>query len=147
MTQRVGDPQMTRRLQTLFEDSPFMVDLGVRLVEAGVGWCEAVMPIEVRHLQHSGVVHAGVQASLADNTAGAAGLSVVDVEQFNVLSVEFKINMLRAAQGSHLRCVAEVLKPGRRLTVVEASVWSHEASRQPVLTSKATMTLICVPRS
>lgn len=147
MTQRVGDPHMTGRLMALFAESPFMVDLGVRLVDANVGWCETEMLIESRHLQHSGVVHAGVQASLADNTAGAAGLSVVDVEQFNVLSVEFKINMLRAAQGTRLQCIAEVLKPGRRLTVVEASVWSHDEGRQPVLTSKATVTLICIPRS
>jgi acyl-coenzyme A thioesterase PaaI-like protein len=39
-----------------------------------------------------------------------------------VLSVEFKINLLRPARGERLICRAEVLKSGRRFSVVESEV-------------------------
>ncbi len=92
-----------------------------------------------RHLQQDGVVHAGVLATMADHTSGTAGASLIGANEY-VLSVEFKINLLRGAQGERLHCIGTVLKPGRRLIVSESEVFDGEPSRAR-LVSKATVTL------
>jgi acyl-coenzyme A thioesterase PaaI-like protein len=60
-----------------------------------------------------------------------------------VLSVEFKINLLRAARGERLNCRAKVLKPGRRISVVESSVFCVRDGEER-LVSKMTATMAYV---
>jgi uncharacterized protein (TIGR00369 family) len=129
-------------VQRIFSDAPFVRSLGIELVDLGPGWCETALPIAERHQQHHGYVHAGVQATLADHTAGAAASTLVAADE-QILSVEFKLNLLRAARADRLRCRASVLKPGRMITVVEAEVYAVQDARD-TLTSKATVTLATV---
>jgi len=60
-----------------------------------------------------------------------------------VLTVEFKINLLQAARGDRLICRAEVLKPGRRFSVVESEVFSVDGGEER-LVSKMTATMAYV---
>jgi uncharacterized protein (TIGR00369 family) len=131
-------------VQRLFSAAPFIAQLGLRLVSIGSGQCRTALILAERHLQQDGFVHAGVHATIADHTAGAAAASLVGEGQY-VLSVEFKINMLRAARGTELNCVAKVLKAGRTLIVAESEVTcaSEQGER---LVSKATVTLAVVSR-
>ena len=132
-------------VERIFLSAPFIRDLGAKLVAVAPGECRSSLTLEARHLQQDGYVHAGVQATLADHTAGAAGATLIEPGQF-VLSAEFKINLLRPAKGSLLTCSAKVLKSGSALTVVESEVFcgSPEDLR---LVSKATVTLaILTPR-
>jgi uncharacterized protein (TIGR00369 family) len=131
-------------VQRLFSAAPFIAQLGLRLVSIGSGECRTALILAKRHLQQDGFVHAGVHATIADHTAGAAAASLVGEGQY-VLSVEFKINMLRAARGTELNCVAKVLKAGRTLIVAESEVTcaSEQGER---LVSKATVTLAVVSR-
>jgi uncharacterized protein (TIGR00369 family) len=76
---------------------------------------------------------------MADHTAGAAGTTMIDASDF-LLSVEFKINLLRAARGPVLQCRAQVIKAGRRISVVESEVFSI-ADAATTLVAKATVTL------
>jgi uncharacterized protein (TIGR00369 family) len=132
----------TQEVERLFAAAPFIADLGIRLVSLAAGECRTTLTLAERHLQQDGFVHAGVQATIADHTAGAAAASLVGEGQY-ILSVEFKINMLRAAKGTELSCVAKVLKPGRTLTVVESEVYCRgEAGER--LVSKATLTMAVV---
>lgn len=122
--------------------APFVVDLGMVLSGHGPGRCESVLELAPRHLQQDGYVHAGVLATMADHTAGvAAATRVGDGE--TVLTAEFKIHLLRAARGTALRCVGEVLKAGRRLTVAEATVHAVDDGSER-LVAKASLTLAVV---
>jgi uncharacterized protein (TIGR00369 family) len=134
-----GIPEEVNRL---FTSAPFIADLGIRLDSVGRGVCTTVLPLENRHLQQDGFVHAGVQATMADHTAGAAAASLVRTGQY-VLSAEFKINLLRAAKGERLICRAKVLKAGAQLTVAESEVFCV-ASGEERLVSKATVTLAVI---
>jgi uncharacterized protein (TIGR00369 family) len=129
-------------VERIFSAAPFTVDLGIRLDSVEPGECRTSLSLTERHLQQDGFVHAGVQATLADTTAGAAGATLIRPDQY-VLTAEFKISLLRAAKGSRLTCIAKVLKAGSTLTVVESEVFcgTAEASR---LVSKATVTLAIV---
>jgi uncharacterized protein (TIGR00369 family) len=87
-------------------------------------------------------VHAGVVATLADHCAGAAASTGLDAGEF-VVTAEYKINLLRGARCERLTCRAEVLKPGRRLAVVEAQVWAETlGNRELVAKLNATMALV-----
>jgi uncharacterized protein (TIGR00369 family) len=131
-------------VQRLFVTAPFIADLGIRLVSIGSGECRSRLTLVKRHLQQDGFVHAGVHATIADHTAGAAAASLLGNEQY-VLSVEFKINMLRAAKGTELNCIAKVLKAGRTLIVAESEVYCM-TDQGDKLVSKATVTLAVVSK-
>jgi uncharacterized protein (TIGR00369 family) len=131
------------QVRAIFERSAFVADLGVSLEALGPGWCETSLAIQSRHLQQNDFVHAGVQATLADHTAGAAARTLVP-DGLTVLSIEFKINLLRPAVGQSLRCRADVLRGGRTISVVEAAVYASDGDGEKQ-TAKATVTLAVVP--
>ncbi|MEZ4405831.1 MAG: PaaI family thioesterase [Polyangiales bacterium] len=134
-----------RAARAVFEGAPFVTHLGTRLDALAPGRVDASLAVEPRHLQQSGVVHAGVMATLADHAAGTAAITLAPAG-YGVVSIEFKVNLLRGATGPRLRCVAEVLRPGRSVTVVEAWVYDQRDGRE-ALASKATVTLALIAPS
>jgi len=74
-------------------------------------------------LQQNGLFHGGVIAYLIDNAATAAAATVLNRGERSVLTAEYKLNFLAPSAGDRLTCRAEVIKPGRMLTVVEAKVF------------------------
>ncbi|MBI4912402.1 MAG: PaaI family thioesterase [Acidobacteria bacterium] len=127
----------------MFQACPFIEDLGLVLERLAPGECETSLALRPRHLQQDGYVHAGVQATMADHTGGGAGATLLPEGRI-VLSIEFKINLLRPARGQSLRCRAKVLKAGRQVTVVESEVFALDEGKES-LTSKATITLATLP--
>lgn len=131
-------------IERIFNAAPFIAHLGIRLVRVSAGYCETELVLAPQHLQQDGFVHAGVQATLADHTAGGAAGTLVSAGQI-VLTAEFKINLLRAAKGERLICRATVLKPGTQLVVVESEV-ECVAEGAAKLVSKTTATVAIVQR-
>jgi len=74
-------------------------------------------------LQQNGLFHGGVVAYLIDNATTAAAATVIDRATRSVITGEYKINLIAPSTGDRLTCRAEVVKPGRTLTVVEAKVF------------------------
>ncbi len=133
------NPRYRESVRRIFEKARFTEDLGLELTEMGPGWCESSLSVAPRHLQQDGYVHAGVQATIADHTAGGAAGTLLREDQI-VLTVEFKINLLRPAVGDLLRCRATVLRQGRSLLVAESEVFASSGSEEK-LVAKATATL------
>jgi uncharacterized protein (TIGR00369 family) len=131
-----------RKVQEIFDRAAFIENVGIKVSGIGAGWCETTLAVAPGHLQQDQYVHAGVLATMADHTAGGAAASVVKAEQI-VLSVEFKINLLRPALGEALRCKANLLKAGRTLIVAESEVFARSTAQEK-LVAKATVTLAVV---
>lgn len=129
------NPRFAETVQAVFAQAAFIRDVGYTLHELGAGWCETRLAVAERHLQQNGFVHAGVQATMADHTAGCAAASLLAAGEI-VLTVEFKINLLRPAVGELLRCRADVLRAGKTLSVVESAVYADDK-----LCAKAMVTL------
>lgn len=127
----------------IYELAPFMRTLGAHVVECAPGRVVAELDLAPQLTQHHGLLHAGVSATLADHTAGAAATTLLEDAGQAVLTVEFKINILRPGRAPRYRCESEVLKPGRRISVVESSVWGVYPDRRE-LQAKATVTLAVV---
>lgn len=138
------NPNYRLAVEQGFRDAAFVANVGIALVDCGPGWCESMLCIEPRHLQHTGVIHAGVQSTMADHTAGAAAISLTSPDQM-ILTVEFKVHLLRSGQGEFLRCRAQVLKPGKQFHVVESEVYAISGEKS-VLVSKLTGTMAVLQR-
>ena len=127
MTTQPRNPDYRATVVSLFAEPGFIHDLGVTFVDCGPGWCTTRLELRPRHLQHTGVVHAGVLSTIADHTAGSSAMTLLEGGTVPV-TVEFKIHLLRAARGSHLECRGEVIKPGARFLVTEATVEAIDGS-------------------
>jgi uncharacterized protein (TIGR00369 family) len=136
---KTQNPAFREHARSLFDNAPFAADLGVVLEDLGPGWCRTALLVADRHRQQDGYIHAGVQATLADHTAGGAAGTLVRATE-KVLTAEFKINFLRPAVGERLRCRASVLKPGKTLIVAESEVFAVRDGAEK-LVAKATVTL------
>lgn len=137
------DPSYREVVRAIFEGAPFIAALGARLDELAPGRCTVSLPLRDDHLQQNGVVHAGVQATLADHAAGCAAATLM-APGHAVLTAEFKISLLRAARGERLISRARVLRPGAALTVAESEVFVATGASER-LAAKALVTLALTP--
>jgi len=106
------------------------------------GYFQSGVEIQDHHRQQDKFIHAGVMATMADHTAGYSAFTIVP-EEFQILTIEFKINFLRPAYGSALECESRVLREGRQIIISESEVYDIRESRR-ILVSKAMVTLMAV---
>jgi len=108
--------------------------IGAELEELTAGRCVASVPLRPELMQMNGFFHGGVLAFLCDYaTAVAASTLLRDPAAESVLTAEFKLNMLSPALGPRLTCRAEVVRPGSRLTVVEARLFNTGAAAEKLV--------------
>ncbi|HEX7829422.1 MAG TPA: PaaI family thioesterase [Thermoanaerobaculia bacterium] len=118
-----------------FPKQQFMTLIGATLDRVGEGEVEIALPFRADLMQHSGTLHAGVVTAIADTACGYAALTKMP-DGSNVLSVEFKINLLAPAVGARFVAKARVVRSGKTLSVVTADVLADDAI---VATMLATM--------
>lgn len=111
------------RIRDSFARQSMMTTLGAELVTVAEGRVKVAATVDEGLRQQAGYAHAALIFALGDTAAGYAALTMMPPD-VDVLTVEMKINLLSPGAG---RLVAEgrVLKPGRRLVVVAADVWSE----------------------
>ena len=131
-------------LRGFFALSPFMADLGVEPVAVGQGTVSTVLQIQHRHQQHTGQVHAGVMAAMADHSMGSAAQTLASPGVW-AITAELKTAQLRPAKGERLVCEAVVIKAGRTLSFTEAEVYAQTGD-QRTLVMKASATMALVPQ-
>ena len=129
-------------LRRFFDRSPFMADLGVEPVAVTRGTVHTQLAIATRHLQHTGQVHAGVMASMADHSMGSAAQTLAPAGHW-AITAELKTSQLRPGKGERLVCEAVVIKAGRTLSFTEAEVFAEsQGQRTLVMKASATMALV-----
>lgn len=109
-----------------------MGTVGARLVKVERGHVVIEWPFRSDLTQQHGFLHAGVVAAVADSACGYAALSTMP-DGVAVLSVEFKVNLMRPAAGELFRAVGKVLRAGRTLTVCQAEVQAHVAGKESII--------------
>lgn len=116
-------PEVQARVRDSFERQGLMRLLGARLDHIGTGRVDIVLPSRPEVTQQHGFVHAGATSAIADSAGGYAALTLFP-EGTEVLTVEYKINLLAPAAGNHLAAVGTVRKSGRTLTVCQLDVYA-----------------------
>jgi uncharacterized protein (TIGR00369 family) len=138
------NPSFAAEVRRSFARQPVMnlISAALSLVEPGV--VEITLPYRADLAQQDGYVHAGIITTIADSAAGYAAYSLMPAGSA-VLSVEFKVNLLRPAKGETFIARAEVLKPGKTLTVVRADVFAVAGTAPKQLVATMLATIICLP--
>jgi uncharacterized protein (TIGR00369 family) len=122
-----------------FARQPAMALIGATISVLEAGRVEVSFPFRQDLTQQDGFVHAGILSAAADSACGYAALSSMPAGS-DVLSVEFKLNLLRPAAGERFVARAEVLKPGKTLTVVRADVFAFTGEKASLVAAmQATM--------
>jgi uncharacterized protein (TIGR00369 family) len=116
------DPDFQSRCRTAFSGQPFMDFIGAELVHLSPGHCHIEVPHRRELLQQHGYFHGGITATIADNAAGIAAVTLFDA-QSEPLTVEFKVNLIAPARGDRLIARGRVIKPGRTLSICQAEVF------------------------
>jgi uncharacterized protein (TIGR00369 family) len=83
------------------------------------------------HANH-GFVHAGIVATALDNACAGAAFSLMPAGA-EILTVEFKLNLLAPAQGDRFVFEGKVVKPGRTLTVCEAQAFAIDGGDEKLI--------------
>jgi uncharacterized protein (TIGR00369 family) len=127
-----------------FERQRAMRTLGISIARMAPGEIDLTMDYTPEFTQQNGFVHAGIITAGLDNACGIAAFTLMPAGS-DILTVEFKTNLLAPARGERFVFRATVVKPGRTLTVCEARAYAiHDGVETLIATM--TGTLMALPR-
>lgn len=130
------------RVRASFARQRAMELVGARVDRVAPGEVDIVVDHRDELTQQHGFLHAGILAAIADTACGYAALTLMPAD-VAVLSVEFKINLLRPAAGSRFIARGRVVRPGSTLSTCSAEVMALRDDREiHVATMLATMTAV-----
>ena len=136
-------PEVQARITSSFDRQGLMHHLGARLGLIATGRVHIVLPSRPEMTQQHGYIHAGATGAVADSAGGYAALTVFP-EKTEVLTVEYKINLMAPAAGDYLEAVGTVVNAGRTLTVCRLDVFGVQGTQRS-LVATGQQTLIRVP--
>ena len=138
----VRDPRYAQRVRDSFARQSAMDTIGATLAEITPGRVVIAMDSGLHLMQQNGFLHAGMLSAPMDSACGYAALTLMAAEA-DVLTVEYKVNLLAPAKGDRFRLIGEVIKPGRTITVAEAQAFAWVNGREK-LVAKMTATLMAI---
>lgn len=116
------------------KDSNFSKLLGMTIDKAENGEAQVRMSMQEQLLNLHGRMHGGALFSLIDTALGQASHSLFGGEAGS-MTLECKVNYIRAVSEGEIICHAKVLNAGRKVHVLEARV---EQAGKLVATAQAT---------
>ena len=128
------DPDFLTKVETSFARQKAMQTIGIELRHIQAGSVELRMPYAEQFTQQHGFIHAGIMTTALDSACGYAAFSLME-KGAEVLTVEFKTNLLSPAKGDAFSFRAKVLKPGKTLTVCEAQAFAIQDGEEKLVAS------------
>ena len=143
MTQiHIQNPAFEQNVRENFAQQGFMGYLGAQLTAVSPGQVIIELPFSTNLTQQHGFVHAGATTAVVDSACGYATLSLMPSNS-EVLTVEFKVNLLSPALGVKLVAIGRVIKPGRTLTVCQGELFAINEAGEEKLCALMTATIRC----
>ena len=127
-----------------FEAQRAMKMLGISLDRLEPGEVDLSMVYSADFAQQNGFVHAGIITAGLDSACGIAAFTLMPAGS-DILTVEFKTNLLAPAKGERFEFRGVVVKPGRTLTFCEAKAYAVTDGVEN-LVATMTGTLMALPR-
>ena len=113
--------EIHKRIADSFNAQGLMATIGARLSLVADGEVQIELPFSADLSQQHGYLHAGATTSIVDTACGYAALTKAPLE-FEVVTAEFKINLLRPALGERFLAIGRVQSSGKLLTVCTGEV-------------------------
>ena len=115
---------IAQRIADSFQKQGLMATLGAELLLAQEGEVQIAMPFSKHLSQQQGFIHAGAVTSIVDSACGYAALTKAPAG-CEVVTAEFKINLLRPAIGDRFVAIGKVTNAGKMLTVCTGEVHAY----------------------
>ena len=141
-----NDPLYAQRVRRSFAQQGAMHTLGARLGHLAPGAVDIEIDWAQGLTQQHGFLHAGVVATALDSACGYAAFTLMAANA-EVLTIEFKINLLAPARGAHFRMEGRVLKPGRTITVCEGRAYAISGGQEKLVASLVCTLMAVVGRA
>lgn len=127
------------RVRSSFAHQRMMQTLGASLTAVPSGEVEIELPFRDELTQQHGYLHAAAITAIVDSACGYAALTRMPPEM-EVLSVEFKVNLLAPGVGDRFVAVGKVVRSGRTLTVCSGEGYAiRNGERKLICVMQATM--------
>ena len=119
-----ADPAFAARCRESFARQKAMALIGAELTVVEPGYVEIALPFRDELTQQKGFIHGGILGMIADTACGYSAFSLMPAG-CSLVTVEYKMNILTPGRGS-LLAQAQVVKPGRTLTIARAEVYADD---------------------
>ena len=113
-----------------FDRQRAMRTLGISIARLEPGEVDLAMAYSPDFTQQNGFVHAGIITAGLDSACGIAAFTLMPAGS-DILTVEFKTNLLAPASGERFVFRATVVKPGRTLTFCEGRAYAEHDGTKP----------------
>lgn len=132
MTKDTPDEGFEARVRASFGRQRVMETIGAIMSRVESGAVEITLPYRVDLTQQHGFIHAGIVATILDSACGYAAFTRMRPDRA-VLTVEYKINLLRPATGNRLIARAHIVRAGKTLTVCAGDAFAETDSGESVV--------------
>jgi uncharacterized protein (TIGR00369 family) len=123
------NPDYASVVAASFARQGLMRALGIELAEVAPGRCVLTAAHDAALLQQHGYFHGALIGAMLDSAGGYAAYSLMPPGS-EVLTTEYKVNFLAAAEGERLIARGRVVKPGRTLTVTSVEAFCVQAGKE-----------------
>ncbi|MBW3572617.1 MAG: PaaI family thioesterase [Gemmatimonadetes bacterium] len=136
------DPDFQARVRRSFAMQRVMATIGASLLRVAPGEVDVELPFRDDLTQQNGFLHAGIVGAVLDSACGYAAYTLMPPDA-DVLSIEFKVNLLAPARGERVIARARVVRAGRSISVCTADAFAvQDGAERHVSTMTATMMTI-----
>jgi uncharacterized protein (TIGR00369 family) len=139
------NPDYLKVATATFERQQAMRTLGITIARIEPGEIELSMPYATEWTQQNGFVHAGIITAALDTACGIAAFTLMPAGS-DILTVEFKTNLLAPAKGERFAFRGSVIKPGRTLTICEARAFAQTGGGETLIATMTGTLMAMIPR-
>jgi uncharacterized protein (TIGR00369 family) len=133
------DADYEARVRRSFARQRVMATIGATLARVAPGEVEIELQFREDLTQQHGYLHAGIVATVVDSACGYAALTLAPAGA-EVVSIEFKLNLLAPAVGERFVARAQVKRAGRNIAVCAGDLFASTGDAEKVVaTMLATM--------
>ena len=135
-------PEIEARVRASFAAQSMMTTIGARMEKLAPGECEIVMPFSEHIGQQHGFAHGGGVGMICDSACGYAALTKTPAGS-EIVTAEFKLNLLRPALGERFVATGKVVNAGRNLIVCTGEVHAFIGDKAKLIAlMQATMSVV-----
>jgi uncharacterized protein (TIGR00369 family) len=139
------NPDYLKVVIATFDRQQAMRTLGISIARIEAGEVDLSMPYSPEWTQQNGFVHGGIITAGLDNACGMAAFTLMPPGS-DILTVEFKTNLLAPAKGERFAFRATVVKPGRTLTVCEGRAFAEHDGKESLIATMTGTLMVLMPR-
>ena len=136
------DINFAEKVRESFSRQPAMALIGAELIRIAPGEVDIRLPYRPDLTQQNGFLHAGMTAAIVDSACGYAAFSLMPAGS-DVLTAEYKINLLSPATGDYFLAEGRIIKAGKTLTVARGDVFAVTGNDKKLIATMQS-TVVCI---